>query len=232
MKLAVMQPYLFPYIGYYQLMNAVDKFVVYDDVSFIKQGWINRNNILLGGKKFMFIVPVKSISSFRNIAETEIDHSRNWQKKILLTFEQAYKKAPYYQLMQPVLTAVFGAQVKYVSEMATLSLEEICKVLSIKTALKKSSSDYGNQELKGQERVLDICRREGAHEYINPIGGTELYSKEKFKENEITLGFLKTGDIKYDQPAPEFVPYLSIIDVLMFNSPEQVKPMLGQYEIV
>ena len=132
-----MQPYLFPYIGYYQLINAVDKFIVYDDVAFIKQGWINRNNILLNNQKYLFFAPVKAISSFKIISETEIDYKFDWIRKTVLTFEQAYKKAPFYKEVMPVIESVFLSKKETISQLAIESLIQVSNYLGIKTEIQK-----------------------------------------------------------------------------------------------
>ncbi len=232
MKVAIMQPYLFPYIGYYQLINAVDIFIVYDDVAFIKQGWINRNNLLLNNKKFLFFVPVKGISSFKKIFDTEIDYKMKWAKKMLMTIEQAYKKAPYFQDVFPILQSVLESQKATISELATESLLQVCKYLEIETEFKLSSVLYKDTELKGKERVIEICLHEKATHYINPIGGQELYSKEDFLMHNLHLNFIKTEQISYNQFNNEFIPSLSIIDVLMFNSLDEIKVMLNQFELI
>lgn len=232
MKLAIMQPYLFPYIGYYQLIYAVDKFVVYDDVAFIKQGWINRNNILLNNNKHLFFAPVKNISSFKKINETEIDYKFNWTRKTLLTFEQAYKKAPFYKEVMPIIESVFLSKKTTISELACESLFQVSNYLNLKTEFQKTSVGYNNQELKGQDRVIDICLKENAATYVNPIGGQELYQKEAFNKKGVVLNFIKTDPIYYKQYSSAFVPWLSIVDVLMLNSKEEVVKKLNQYELI
>jgi hypothetical protein len=227
-----MQPYLFPYIGYFQLIYAVDKFVAYDDVAFIKQGWINRNNILLNNNRFLFTIPLVNASSYALICDTQVNYKMNWQPKFLKTIEQAYKKAPQFEAVYPLIVKIINKEHTYVSELAADSLIEVSNYLGISTAIQPSSKNYGNNDLKGQERVIDICKREGADHYINPIGGTELYSKEDFESNGIKLDFVKTLDITYPQFKDPFVPWLSIIDVLMFNSVEQTINLINRYELV
>ncbi len=227
-----MQPYLFPYLGYYQLIHSVDKFVVYDDVSFIKQGWINRNNILLNNKKYLFFAPVKGISSFKKINETEIDYKYDWIKKTLQTMEQAYKKAPEFKNVYPIIENVLNKKSDLISTLATESLIEVCNYLDIKTEIQKTSCNYNNENLKGQDRVIDICKKENAHEYINPIGGQELYSKEEFKINNLTLNFINMNPINYKQYNEIHIPYLSIIDVLMFNDKLSVNKFITSYNLI
>ena len=229
-----MQPYLFPYIGYFQLINAVEKFIIYDDVNFIKQGWINRNNILANGRKYLFLLPIEKISSFKKINETKINlNIYNKSKiKLLKTIEQSYRKAPFYKNTMPLIEKTFELDSKYISDFAKKSITEVCNYLEIKTEIIKSSEIYNNENLKSVSRVIDICKKENAAGYINPIGGQELYNKQEFKEENIKLNFLKTKELKYPQFKNTFVPNLSIIDILMLNSKKEVRNMLLKYELV
>jgi hypothetical protein len=231
-KLAIMQPYLFPYIGYFQLINAVDKFIAYDDVTFIKQGWINRNNILVNGHPFLFTVPVKNISSYALILETEVVNRIDWKKKLLKTIEYSYQKAPYYQGVFQLIGNTLSSEEQYISKIAMNSIKAVVSYLELHTELQDSSTCYTNNKLSSQERVLDICQQESASQYINPIGGKELYSKHIFKARGIDLNFIKSKPIRYKQTKNDFIPNLSIIDVLMFNSPQEIKAMLRQYELI
>ncbi len=232
MKLGIMQPYFFPYIGYYQLINAVDKFVVYDDVAFIKQGWINRNNILLSNNKYLFSAPVKGMSSFKKICQTEVDYKFDWTRKILLTIEKAYKKAPFYKESMPIIESILLSKKETISELAFESLFQICNHYELSTEFQKTSTVYNNQDLKGKDRVIDICLKENAQQYINPIGGVDLYSRESFEQMNLKLLFLNSKQISYKQFDNEFVPWLSIIDVMMFNSKEEIIQMLKQYTLL
>lgn len=233
MKLAIMQPYIFPYIGYFQLIDAVDKFVAYDDVAFIKQGWINRNKILLNGKEFVFTVPLRNASSFTTIANTEInlDLYGNWKSKFYKTLEQAYRKAPFYQAVSALIASVLDANHSTIAELATASVVASCNYMGMKREFVTTATGYGNNELKAKDRVLDMCRIERADIYVNPIGGKELYAKEEFAKAGITLHFVKSHRVSYPQLAGEFVPWLSIIDVMMFNSPAEVLRLAAQYEL-
>lgn len=236
MKLAIMQPYLFPYIGYFQLINAVEKFVIYDDVNFIKQGWINRNNILVQGQPNLFTVPLKNQSSFSKINEILINEKQyeKWKIKFLKTIEQSYKKAPFFEQVNEIINKVLSINngEDRISKLATASLIEISDFLELETEFVLTSSKYDNSNLTGQDRILDICKKEKAKQYINPIGGLELYKKQIFKDNEIQLNFINSEFIKYNQFVENFVPWLSMIDVLMFNSKEEVKLLLNKYELV
>lgn len=233
MTLAVMQPYIFPYIGYFQLINAVNTFVFYDDVNFIKNGWINRNRILLNSKDHYITIPCLKVSSFKLINEVNFDQNNKEFKKLLKTIEQAYKRAPYFDEVFSLVESVLDNPTNKISELAERSVIEICQYLGIKTQFKVSSVAF--PETKGMEkadRLISICKKEKAAYYINPIGGMELYEKSYFKKDEIQLSFIKSLPMKYDQFGNEFVPWLSIIDVLMFNTPEEIQELLLKFELI
>lgn len=232
MKIGIMQPYFFPYIGYWQLMNAVDKYVVYDDVNYIKRGWINRNRILVNGEAKYINLPVLGASQNKRINQVNINLDIKLLSKNLRILENAYRKAPYFADSFKILDEIFIIDKDTVSEYIYKSFEILCRYFGIKTELILSSQINKNNELRGQEKILEICRKIGADEYYNAIGGTGLYSKERFTENGIKLHFLKTDEIVYPQFKNEFVPNLSIIDVMMFNSKEQIKDMLGKFTLV
>lgn len=233
MKIAIMQPYLFPYFGYYQLISAVDKFIIYDDVNFIKQGWINRNNILVNGKPYLFTVPLRKQSSFNKINDTIVNEKVYflWANKFLKTVEQNYSKAPFYNEVLSLLKNILQMEDEYISSIALKSLKLVSAYIGINTVFEDSTVIYGNQYLSSQERVLDICIKENANYYVNPIGGVDLYSKKDFVDNGIVLNFIKSKKIEYRQFNEEFVPNLSIIDVLMFNNISSIKISLNNYEL-
>ena len=234
MKIAIMQPYFFPYIGYFQLINAVDKFVIYDDVAFIKQGWINRNRILINGVDYMFSVPLKDVSSYRLINDTLIHKElfNRFKAKFSKQLEQAYSKLPFFDTVYDLIQQVLNRENKSIGQLAVNSLKSVCHCLSIDTVLIDTSVVYQNNNLQAQSRVLDICKKEDANVYINLSGGVELYQNSVFANNGIELLFIKPKPISYKQLNNEFVPWLSIIDVLMFNSAEEVKAMLNKWEFV
>lgn len=232
MKLAIMQPYIFPYIGYFQLIKAVDKFVIYDDVNFINRGWINRNRILVNGKDSLFTIPLKEASQNKLINEIEVNWDDAWKSKWLKTLGQSYKKAPYFQQVRPIIEQTLGQEKTIFSEIIVENLKLINAYLGITTEIIPSSAIYQNIELKAQTRILDICLQEKANHYINPIGGIELYQKEVFEEKGMQLNFIKSMPVQYPQLKNDFVPWLSILDVLMFNSVEQIQTFLDSYELV
>jgi len=233
MNLAIMQPYFLPYIGYFQLIKAVDHFVFYDDVNFIKRGWINRTNIIAKEGKQLLTISLSHSSQNKLINEIQIHGN---QEKILKSIQYTYKKAPYFEEIFPVLEACIYAPYKLISEYAANSIKIISSYLghspefSFSSEFHRSTSGY-----EKARRLIDICRKENADNYINSIGGQAMYTKEEFLRGGVNLLFLSSKEIQYNQ-APirkdKFEPNLSIIDVLMFNEPEKVKEMLENYELI
>ena len=233
MKLAIIQPYFLPYIGYFQLINAVDKFVIYDDVNFIKKGWINRNKILVNGKEHNFTVPLKGISQNKLIKDIEIDDTQDWRIVFLKMINIAYKKAPFFEDIFPLIKKIIdNYKLTMISDLIFESLKVLNAYLGIETSIVLSSKEYDNTHLKAQERIISICKKEKADHYINPIGGVELYSKIDFKKDGIVLNFLKSDKDVYRQFDNEFISWLSIIDVMMFNSKGDVKNFLDNYKLI
>lgn len=228
MKLAIMQPYFFPYIGYYQLAFEVDEFVFFDDVSFIKKGYINRNSILLKDNKFDFSIPVSNVSQNRTIAEHE--YAGDFAA-FLKTVQQAYRKAPNFGYVYQLIENVVSGPEKSVAKINARSLQFVFDYLGIQRRYLFSSDYCVSPELKGQDRILEICKKSGATDYRNAIGGRELYDPHSFSEQGITLQFIKTNDIAYPQPTPLFVPNLSMIDVLMWNEHDRIINMLQSYTL-
>lgn len=232
MTIAIMQPYFFPYIGYWQLINAVDTFVILDDVNYIKRGWINRNRVIVDDQIKYINIPVTDASQNRRINEHIIfDDERNKQR-ILKMVDISYRKAPYfedvYQLWQRCIHCMEGNLSQYLF----YTIREVCEYLGINRNIIFSSDINKNNELTGQDRIIDICRIQKADRYINPIGGKKLYSEKDFTSNGIALKFLSSQNVTYNQFKDIFVPNLSIIDVMMFNSKADLKKMLEMYELV
>ncbi len=227
-----MQPYIFPYIGYFQLINASDKFVIYDDVNFINKGWINRNKILVNGKANLFTIPLIKSSQNKLINEIEISESENWKSKFLKTVESSYSKAPYFNDSFAIISKIFQNNDPNISKFIFKSLNLICNYLEIETSIIESSSVYNNSGLKNQNRILDICLKENAYIYINSIGGLELYSIKSFEEKGLKINFIKPKAIQYKQFNDNFITPLSIIDVLMFNPKYKVKEFLNEYDLL
>ncbi len=215
-----MQPYFMPYIGYFQLINAVDLFIVYDNIKYTKKGWINRNRMLQNGKDVLFSLPLKKDSDYLDVCQRElsIDFNRN---KLLNQFKGAYHHAPYFDQTFPLINNIIRYENNNLFEYLHHSIKKICMHLGIVTKIEKSSHIAIDHSLKNQEKVLTLCKEVGANIYINSIGGFNLYSKEKFSENKINLKFIKTKPVEYNQYKKPFTPWLSILDVMMFNSKSQ-----------
>ena len=226
MKLAIMQPYFFPYVGYWQLINAVDKFVIYDDVNYIKGGWINRNNILINNQKQLFTVILDQSSPYKLINEIFIKDNFT---KLLKTIHFSYIKAPFFSQTYALLEKIFFFQDRNLVSFIANSIIVTSNYLGIETEFIISSSLDKDNSLKNKEKVLHICNIMGARTYVNAIGGQELYDKSEFASKNIELKFLKTNPITYQQFNNQFVPWLSIIDVMMFNSPQKIQEMLYNY---
>jgi hypothetical protein len=233
MKIGLMQPYLFPYIGYFQLIWICNKFIVHDDVQYIRQGWINRNRIIIHGREFLFVFGVKHDDYSRNINERFYTDTFDAEvKKFLRNIDQSYSKAPYFAEVRTLLADVLGTPERNVSKLNTLSIRTICQYLGIDTEILTSSEIEFEKSLTAESRVLAINKQLGSTHYINPIGGIELYSKKEFQENGIQLSFLKPRLSPYEQRTAEFLPGLSIIDVMMNCSKASILEMLGDVDLI
>lgn len=231
MKLAIMQPYFMPYLGYWQLINVVDSFVIYDNIEYTKNGYIRRNNYLLNGKSKTFSLSLKKDSDYLNICERVL--SENFDKnKLLNQISASYKKAPYYDTVFELLKKIVFYSDDNLFNYIFNSIYIICDYLDIKTKLIISSTIEINHELKCQNKVLAFCDYFKCEKYISATGGKHLYSYADFSRNNCKLIYIKIGDIKYKQFDDNFVPNLSIIDVLMFNSKDDIKQMLNNCNFI
>lgn len=233
MKLAIMQPYFLPYIGYFQLLNAVDEFVVYDNIEFTKRGWIQRNRILMNGSDSMFSLPLKKASDYLEVRDRQLSDSFGQERiRIMRRIESAYRRSPYFTSVMPVIERCFNYESANLFEFIYNSLLVVCEYLGITTRITISSGLASNHSLKGQDRVVSICQELSADYYINAIGGRGLYRKEAFAEKGIQLSFIKSEPIVYPQFDNEFAPSLSIVDVMMFNVVTTIGEYLERYELV
>jgi len=231
--IAIMQPYFFPYIGYFQLINAVDEFVIYDNIKFTKKGWINRNRILVNGKDEYITLSLKKDSDFLNVDERFL--AETWsidRKKILNKIAGSYRKAPQFEEIYQLCELCLNFEEHNLFSFISNSIKVILSHLNISTLITVSSSIQIDHDLKSEDKVLAICKALKASAYINPIGGIELYNKERFKLNGIELKFQKSNPINYVQFKDEFIPWLSILDVLMFNKKEEIKQFLNEFKLI
>lgn len=226
-----MQPYILPYLGYFQLMYDVDKFVIYDNIQFTKKGWIHRNRILSNGKDALFTLPIKKDSDYLNVNERFLSEAfEGEKKKILRRITESYRKAPYFEEVYPLVETIFNNKQNNLFDFIYFSICEITKFIGIDVEIIKSSELYPELvELKGQDKVLGICKVLNGTHYVNAIGGKELYAKDVFLENNIKLHFLNSELKPYKQFKNKFVPGLSIVDVLMFNSVTELQTALNNY---
>jgi hypothetical protein len=232
MKIAIMQPYLFPYIGYFQLIHAVDKFLLLDDVAYINKGWINRNRILVNGRDQFFVLPVKGASQNRRINSLSLLQENKWRNNLETTITMAYKKSIGYSRFFPIVREVLAFESNDLSGFLANSNQVVCELMQIKTPIVCSTRVFNNADLKGAERIIDLCRKEHAETYLNPPGGKELYNKSVFEQEGITLQFLQPVLAHYPQTgAAGFIPGLSIIDLLMNNELAFVQEELNHFTL-
>lgn len=230
MKLAIMQPYFFPYVGYFQLIAAVDLFVVYDNIKYTKKGWINRNRLLRNGQDATFTLPLKSASDALEIGERELAGDFN-RGKLLNQFRGAYQRAPYFAQTYPLVEQVVRYEEGNLFRFLHYALAKTCEHLGLSTPFRISSEVAIEHRLQNQDKVLALCEALHADTYVNAIGGRELYSRDEFRARGIELKFIQSQPIEYPQFGGPFVPWLSIVDVMMFNSRDQVRTILGRYQL-
>jgi hypothetical protein len=233
MRIAIMQPYFMPYIGYFQLISSVDEFIIYDNIQYTKKGWINRNRILVNGKDQFITIPIKKDSDYLDVSERII--SDNWGKekyKILNTIKSFYGKAPNFKEAYQVIEDCLNIEEENLFNFIYETILIINNFLDIKTKIIISSDIDIDHNLRSKNKVIEICKNRNAEIYVNSIGGISLYNKEEFKDNGIILNFIKSNPIKYHQSNGEFIPWLSIVDVMMFNSKEKIKEYLKEYTLI
>lgn len=213
-------------------MNIVDCFVIYDDVNFIKRGWINRNRILINGEPRYLTVPILDASQNRRICDLTIDDSGSWRDKTLKSIEGAYKKSPWFAEVFPVLEGIVRHDERGLADYLKYQLVRLAEFLGIETEIIGSSRHYANTGLSGQARIIDICRRENADVYINAEGGMVLYDSTAFREAGLEIRFIKMNPKEYAQRTAAFVPNLSIVDVLMALGKGGVRNLLADYTLI
>lgn len=231
MKCAIMQPYFFPYLGYWQLINNVDVFVIYDNIEYSKAGWINRNRYLLNGDAVYMTVPLVKSSDYLDIIDKRIADSF-WHKKIYNQIRIAYSKAPYLGEVLSIIDEMFNYRENNLFWFLKNTIDMIVDRLRIKTKIVVSSEISRDRTKKGQDRVIDLCKELNADIYVNPIGGIELYKKERFESEGIKLVFLKPIIREYKQFNNCFVPSLSIIDIIAFNGIDNSVKMLSDFDLI
>jgi hypothetical protein len=232
MKVAIMQPYFVPYIGYFQLIGSVDLFVIYDNIKYTKKGWISRNRILQHGQPAVISLSLKNDSDALDVGDRQLatDFSR---EKLLNRIAGAYRKAPYFGQAFPVVERIVRNEERNLFRFLHHSIVETCRYLAINTEIAISSAFPVDPALKGQAKVIALCGHAGADVYVNAIGGIELYSAEVFRSAGLELKFIRSGSFEYHQFGETFVPSLSIIDVMMFNPVEVMRRCLtSNYDLI
>lgn len=229
----IMQPYFLPYIGYFQLMNMVDEFILYDNIQFTKKGWIHRNRMLQNGKDEYFTLPIKKDSDYLDVDQRYLADTFAQEKvKLLNKIKSNYQKAPHLKLVFPYILEIFDFEDTNLFNFVHNSLLVIANYLEIKTPIVVSSTLDIDHELKGQDKVLALTKALGGDHYVNPIGGQLLYNSEEFENRGVKLSFFKTSDFSYPQFSNDFIPFLSILDVMMFNTKEQIQLLLDKFAMI
>lgn len=224
MIVSVMQPYFFPYLGYYQLVAQSDLFIFLDDVNYINKGWINRNRVLVNGEPSFITVPLSGASQNRMINEIEVNYQEKWDEKMLRNIEMNYKKAPFFESAFPVIQSVVSAKQKSISQLCVLSISKVFDYLELNPNYSFSSILNPEKEKAGEERIISLVAQNKGNIYVNPEGGQELYHLEHFQNANLELKFIKMTPTAYKQiKAVDFIPYLSMIDVLMHVSSEEIR---------
>jgi hypothetical protein len=234
MKIGIMQPYFFPYIGYFQLIRSVDRFILFDNVQYIRHGWINRNRILKPSEGHQYILlQLAGYNRDTLIKDIKAVAGYEWKERILRQVEHYKKRAPYYSQVLHLLIKCFEASETNLTLLNGYYLQLVCNYIGLNFKIEVSSTmgfDYANVNDAG-EWALRISEQLNAAEYINPPGGVELFDKAKFDKSNIKLSFIHPGLTEYSQRRETFEPGLSIIDVLMFNAPDKVLEMLNNYSL-
>ena len=233
-KIAIMQPYLFPYVGYFQLISCVDEFIIFDDVNYIKKGWINRNNFLFHGRKNLYTFPIKKASQNKKIVDIELIEGSEWKEDFLKKIYDNYFSSSEFRVVFPLIEDIVNYNESNLSLFILQSLKKINSFLDIDTKLILSSNIKKNNELKSQDKIIEICKLRSANFYVNAIGGKELYDKNHFFNNHIALKFIESEIIIYEQinNKGDFESYLSIVDLLMNVSTDKIKKELLNFKLI
>jgi hypothetical protein len=221
LRVGIMQPYFLPYVGYFQLIQSVDVFIVYDNIQYTKKGWINRNRMLQNGKDVLFSIPLAKDSDFMNVCDRKIASDFN-KDKLLSQISGAYRRAPYFKQTFPLIEQIVRREEQNLFLYIHHSIVKVCEHLGLTTKIKLSSQIEIDHELRSQDKVLALCRAEGAAVYVNAIGGTALYSSNRFQDEGVDLQFVASKPLVYAQFDSEFIPNLSILDVMMFNPTDEI----------
>jgi hypothetical protein len=232
MRIALMQPYFFPYLGHFDLLNMVDEWIVFDTAQYMRSHWMNRNRILhpAGGWEYI-TVPVRKHPTNTPGHQVEIAMAIDWRNRILRKLQHYRNKAPYYQDVMDFVEECFADVGPNLSETNIRILEKTRTRLGIKTPMRVlSRMDLRLEPVLGPgDWGFEISRLLGAREYVNPAGGAALFDRDQFEKHGIKLTIQNFSNIAYDCRPYRFEPGLSIIDVMMWNRPEQIKNYLDTW---
>ena len=211
-RVAIMQPYFYPYVGYFQLISAADVFVIADCYQYTKQSWINRNRLILDEQINYFGIPIQNHSSQSLISDINIAEPFS-PDKLFARIKNNYSRTEGWELFAPFFSNVLYTSNLKLIEKINLSLEINMELMGITTKKLRLSDIQLTSEVSGQERVIAICQALGAKEYLNLPGGMNMYSKEVFARNGLSLSFLEPNLISYEQTMDGFISHLSILDL-------------------
>lgn len=223
-SIAIMQPYFFPYLGYFQLLYAVDEFIFLDDVKFIKRGWINRNKFLTNMGEVKYItIPVKSETTDKDVLEVKTVLGEGKQIELLNKMSEWYSKAPYFDHVFPIFEQAVLHESEFLCDLSMLSIQKTAEYLGLVKSFDRSSRIQNSKNFRRANRIIQISREKNVKNYINAPSGKEIYDIDYFKERGIQLKFLVPGQVKYCRFGQQFSDSLSILDIMMFNSPETIR---------
>lgn len=237
-KVGIMQPYFMPYIGYISLLKHCEIFILFDTVQFIRHGWIERNRMLKQNNNWLYIkVPLIKVNSQKTlIKECLIDNQQDWKLKILHQIKHYKNIAPNYNQVEKILMEIFEKDYDNIVSLNKASLEAISTYLGFKKKLQILSEMELNiiKPKAPDEWALNICKELNLPKihYVNLIGGLNFFNRDKYTKENIEISFHKMNMHCYNQQRDYFESGLSILDLLMFNSVEEINKMLDDYELV
>ena len=231
MRLAIHQPYFFPYLGYFQLIDSVDTFVFLDDANFITRGWVNRNRIMVNGAAMLFTLPLRKASQSVPINRTMVDLAGfpEWRRRFRETLRRNYAASPQLGDVLALVDHVLAAAPEGLAPLARRSVELSCSYLGIDTPLQVASADYPSSGARSVDRIIEICHAAGASMYVNAPGGRHLYQPDRFHREDLGLAFLEPRLDPYPQPGGAFVPRLSILDVMLRLGRREASAMAARH---
>lgn len=218
-----MQPYFLPYIGYFQLISKVDEFVFFDDVDFNRRGWIQRNFIESNGNQMRVGVPVAKVHLGTPIHQVRLaDNFPKWRSGFLKTLQNRYSNAPHFGAVYAIIERDLEETIGLLAQLNISLIQSICHYVGLDQTFDSSRHYSSNSNLGGEARLIDICLQKRANEYVNAPNGRSLYDKVKFNMHQIKLLFLEPEIRSYSRMGADFIPHLSVLDMLMFIEPEKV----------